>query len=186
MGSRGECAGATTANARTTGGEDRELAGADATIAYRAVRTLTAAPRQALPLMRQRLTAAEKAPADSVKISRLLEELDSTEFEVREKASRDLHELGDSAESVMRRALREQPSLEVRRRLEQILDKLESGGRPPDQLRMLRGVEVLERIGIPEARQVLESLARGASEARLTQEAKAALARLAARPGVQP
>jgi hypothetical protein len=40
---------------------------------------------------------------------------------------------------------------------------------------------VLEAIGTPEARKVLQTLAKGAAEARLTREAKAALARLARR-----
>ena len=43
---------------------------------------------------------------------------------------------------------------------------------------MLRALEVLERIGTPEARQILLSLAKGAPEAALTQEAKASLERL--------
>jgi hypothetical protein len=38
-------------------------------------------------------------------------------------------------------------------------------------------VEVLESLGTPEARQVLQTLARGAAEARLTREARAALKR---------
>jgi WD40 repeat protein len=46
-----------------------------------------------------------------------------------------------------------------------------------DGLRALRSVEVLERIGTPRARQLLQKLA-GGTEARLTREARAALERL--------
>jgi hypothetical protein len=41
----------------------------------------------------------------------------------------------------------------------------------------------LERIGTPEARQLLKRLATGAPGARLTREAKASLERLAIHPG---
>ena len=46
----------------------------------------------------------------------------------------------------------------------------------------LRGVEALEHIGSPEARRLLEDLAMGTPEARLTREAKASLERLAKQP----
>ena len=46
-----------------------------------------------------------------------------------------------------------------------------------DQLRAFRAVEVLERIGTPEARQVLQALAAGAPGALLTTSAQAALKR---------
>jgi hypothetical protein len=48
-------------------------------------------------------------------------------------------------------------------------------------LQKLRAVEVLEYIGIPEACQLLEELAKGAPTARITQEAKASMERLAKR-----
>jgi len=41
----------------------------------------------------------------------------------------------------------------------------------------VRAVEVLESLGTPKAREVLQTLAKGAAEARLTREAKAALER---------
>jgi hypothetical protein len=45
-------------------------------------------------------------------------------------------------------------------------------------LRVLRAIEVLERIASEEACQALKHLAGGVSQARLTREAKAALERL--------
>ncbi|HMC63737.1 MAG TPA: hypothetical protein VKI65_02250 [Gemmataceae bacterium] len=53
-------------------------------------------------------------------------------------------------------------------------------------LRKQRGLAVLEYIGTPEARKVLARVAQGAPEARLTQEAKASLERLAKRPAAKP
>jgi hypothetical protein len=71
-------------------------------------------------------------------------------------------------------------SLEVRQRVERLLKKMvgQTGGEP---VRELRVVETLELAGGPEARQVLQTLAAGAPEARLTREARAALKRLEAR-----
>ena len=49
----------------------------------------------------------------------------------------------------------------------------------PERLRAFRAVAVLEQLATLEAKQLLESLAGGPAEARLTQEVKASLARLA-------
>ena len=56
----------------------------------------------------------------------------------------------------------------------------------PERLRMLRALEALERIGTPEARQLLHQLGQGAPEAWLTREAKAGLQRLTRRPVAKP
>jgi hypothetical protein len=69
---------------------------------------------------------------------------------------------------------------EVRGRLEAILKKQaeawSSGS--PEHLRLVRGLEVLEFSGTPEAKQALQRLAQGAPGATLTEEAKAALGRM--------
>ena len=48
----------------------------------------------------------------------------------------------------------------------------------PETIRTLRAIIVLERIGTPEARSVLETLGRGAPGSRETEESKASLQRL--------
>jgi hypothetical protein len=85
--------------------------------------------------------------------------------------------LGERVEPALRQALKEKPSAEVRRRVGALLAALK-GVPPPNTLRALRAVWVLERVGTPEARQLLGALAKGAPGARQTVEAQAALARL--------
>jgi len=98
---------------------------------------------------------------------------------VREKAGIDLEQFEELAEPELRRALAGNPSVERRRRLESLLARLHDCS--PERLRMVRATSVLEQVASAEAKVLLESLAKGAPEARLTQEAKASLARLAKR-----
>jgi RNA polymerase sigma factor (sigma-70 family) len=156
-----------------------ELAAPDAARADRAMRVLAATPGQALPLLRERLRPVVRPEAQQVK--RLLADLDSDPFAVRQQAARELEELGELAEPALRQALEGRPSAEVRRRIEGWLREWEDGVPAPERLRVLRAVEVLENVGSPEARRLLETLAGGAAEARLTHEAAAALRRLARR-----
>ena len=111
----------------------------------------------------------------------MIADLDDERFAVREKATTELEKLGKEIEPALHKALQGKPSLEVRRRIDRLLEKLESAAPSPEQLRLLRALEVLEHIGTPEARELLRTLAKGASGARLTQEAKASLDRLANR-----
>ncbi|HEY7307786.1 MAG TPA: sigma-70 family RNA polymerase sigma factor [Gemmataceae bacterium] len=161
-----------------------ELGSADAAKAYRALRTLAMIPTQSIRLLRQRLPKSTRA--NTAKINRLLADLDSEQFETRERATRGLQALGMPAVPAMRRSLREQPSLEVRRRLEQILEKLESGERSADELRVLRAVEALELAATPEARRLLDELSQRSSEDWLAQEAKMARKRLDERSDAGP
>jgi WD40 repeat protein len=155
-----------------------DLSSEDAAKAFRAVWALASAPDQAVPLLRERLPrAGPTMSADTV--ARLLADLDSDEFPVREKATVELEKLGRSVEAAARKAMEKPASLEVRLRLERVLEKIHSGVGSPDVLRASRAMEVLEQAGTPEARKLLETLAQGAPEALLTREAQAVLLRLA-------
>jgi hypothetical protein len=94
--------------------------------------------------------------------------------------------MGELAEPALRKELAQKRSLEFRRRAEGILEWLEGQTLPAELLQSLRAVAVLEYLGTPEARQVLQALASGAAEARLTRAAVAALQRLERRPVRSP
>jgi WD40 repeat protein len=126
--------------------------------------------------MKERLRPV--AAVDGKRLARLLADLDADSFEQREAASRGLAELDELAEAALRQALKEKPPAEMKRRIEELLDKLERRPLPPEALRGVRAVEALEHIGTTEARKLLEALAKGAPEARLTCDASASLKRL--------
>jgi WD40 repeat protein len=151
---------------------DRQAAGA-----YRAVARLLLSPDQAVALLRQHLGPA--APGSSTQgIATLIANLDSDDFQVREKGRLGLEKLGEDAEPALRNALSKRPSLEPRRRIERLLARLEGDRSSPKRLRTLRAVSVLERLGTHEARELLGRLAAGAPDALLTRQAKEALSRL--------
>jgi hypothetical protein len=129
-----------------------------------------------VPLLRERL---QLPAADAKQIAAWIEDLDHREFDAREKAVRELERLGAGAELALRRALAANPGPEPRRRLQMLLRELESSAREP--LRKRRAVAVLEQLGTPPAREVLERLLQSAPRTFLNQEAKRALERLGAR-----
>jgi len=153
-----------------------DLAGKDAAKAFDAIRKLSASPDQAVTLLKDRVRPAK--PADPKRLARLLADLDSEQFEVRRRAQSELEGLGELAEAALRKALAGDPSLEVRQRVERLLDNLTGQVPQAGRLRELRAVELLELVGSPEARQLLQALAEGAPEARLTREARSAIRRL--------
>jgi WD40 repeat protein len=149
----------------------------DAAKSYQAIVQLTATPKQALPWLKDRLKPA--TGLDPKRLAQLVADLDADTFAARQQATEELEKLGERAEAILRKALENKPPLETRLRVEKLLEKLGEGSPPtPEDVRAMRGIEVLELIGTAEARQYLETLTRGATEARPTQEAKAALERL--------
>lgn len=153
-----------------------ELGGSDSEQAYRAMWTLAAAPQQSVPFLAQHLRPA--AAPNKQHLTRLVADLDSAKFEVRQRAVRELATLGELAERALREVLAGTPSAEVRRQVEALLEQIDRCVIPAEQLHALRALEVLEHAGTPEARRVLEAVAGGAPEDRLTRAAKECLRRL--------
>ncbi len=151
------------------------MAGDDAKRAFAAIANLAASPAQTVRFLQDRLKPAVAAPAERVR--QLIADLDSANFGQREAAQEHLVEHGELAEPALRERLKQSPSAEQRRRLEQILST-PAAPITPDALRSLRAIQVLERIGSPDARRLLQTLAAGAPEAKLTQLAKGSLERI--------
>ena len=116
------------------------------------------------------------ALADAKRTAKLIAELDSNRFAVRDRAARDLEKLGEAAVPALREAVAGNPSVEMRQRIEALARRADSLS--ADRLRSLRSVEALEYSGTSDARAILEKLAGGLAEARLTREAKASVERL--------
>jgi hypothetical protein len=119
---------------------------------------------------------------DARQVAEWVADLDSDEFAVRDRAGRELEKIGELAGPALRRALAGRPPLGMRRRIEDLLQRHERPENPgPEGLRRLRALEALERADTPDACRLLDELAAGPAEARLTQEAKACRARLSRR-----
>jgi hypothetical protein len=160
-----------------------QLADPGAAKAHDALWALASAPRQAVPFLERHL---KLDPPDARRLAALIADLDSDQFAVRQKASQELEKLGDDAVPALREKLKDQPALEARQRMEELLEKLDGPNPSPTQLRIIRAVQVLEQIADAPARKLLEKLAHGSPEARLTREARAAVERLSKRPATMP
>jgi WD40 repeat protein len=152
------------------------LAGNDAAAAHRAAWRLAGAPREAVPFLKRHLGPVPAASA--ARLRSLVADLGDKRLRVRQRASEELERVGSVAVPALRQALAAKPGLEMRRRVEGLLEGSRGPVPSPRRLREVRAVVVLERCGDAGARELLRSLAAGLPGARLTQEAKAALARL--------
>jgi RNA polymerase sigma factor (sigma-70 family) len=161
-----------------------DLGHKDGMRAYRALWRLAAAGPAAATFLARRLRPVP--PVAEGQLSRLIADLDSDQYETRQRASAELSRLGERVEPALRKALAGKPTLEAARRLRTLLDRVERGECSAEQLHALRAVEVLEHIGSSEARAVLRSLSAGAPGAILTREAGATLERLSRRSSAKP
>jgi hypothetical protein len=111
-------------------------------------------------------------PLPDAEFGRLLDQLASPRFPVRERAAAALLRVGDGVEPALREALKRSLELELRKRIDRLLGEIARGGFDPLRYETLA---YLASRGTPEARAVLKTLAEGIPQARLTKEAAAAL-----------
>jgi hypothetical protein len=139
--------------------------------AYPAVWEMLEHPALSVPFLIDKIAPIQ--PVEEKQVRQLLAQLDADSFDEREEASRQLLARGEEFLPMLRQALNDRPTLEVKKRLQGILESL---SRVPtaDQLRMLRALAVLEWSSRPEAVEHLQRLADGVPSASLTRAAKAA------------
>lgn len=154
----------------------KDLAHDDAAIAYQALCRLLASPGPAADLLKERLppTSGEEAR----RIERWIAELADSKAAVRRQAENELRRLGEWARPSLEEARGSDIRPAHRERVQKLLGENGDTPIPEEPLRRLRSVELLERLGTPKARSVLEDLAKGAARDRLTQEARSAFGRL--------
>ncbi len=148
-----------------------------AAVAHQAAADLVDAGDPAAQFLGEQLARVPKP--DPQQFPRLITDLNDEDFDTRQAAAKKLRDWGPDADAALRRALADRPTAEQKQRLEEILTARAASPTASEEVRSLRAVAVLERIGSKEAQAVLSKLAEGPSEARLTREAKTSLERLA-------
>jgi hypothetical protein len=149
------------------------LAGADGEKAYDSLWAFVSNPQATLPFFQQKLTPAPAV--DDQRIAKHIQALDSEDFAQREHAMKELAKLEELAELALRKAQEAKPPLEVKRRIDLLLDKIRDTSLSLDKLRQARAVTILEQIGPDKAQDLIERLAKGAPAARQTREAQRVL-----------
>jgi HEAT repeat protein len=131
-----------------------------------------------VPFVKGQLKPVPATATDAAKIQKMIADLDSPRYPVREAAMRDLERLGNLAREPVREALkRTTVTPEVRERLEKLSDAVNKPDTGAEWVRPLRAVEALERIGTPDAVAHLKDLAAG-GDTPPTRMAREALGRL--------
>src|SRR5262249_37412635 len=116
-------------------------------------------------------------------ITQWLADLDAETFAVREQATAELEFTGEYAVPYLRQALKDsKTSTEMTKRIEGLLERTASGKPPGEWVRAGRAIPVLEQPGTAAAKGILDGLAKAKTRTLPTQQAEAALGRLAERP----
>lgn len=125
------------------------------------------------PLLKKELRPA--TATDHKRLGQLFRDLEDPKTETRARAAEELEKLQDLAEPGLQHILESKPTLDLATRAEGLLKRLPAV--LPAQRRTLWTLDALERRGGPEARALLERMAGGEPNSRITRAAQAALER---------
>jgi len=150
---------------------------AKASDAWPAMRELLHRPEAGVKLFQTKIKKAGPVEKlDAAAIARLIRQLDDDDAGERDRASAALGKVARRIEAELRKARETTTSAEARRRLDRLLKTTE--GVDPEEVRVIRAVEVIERIASREAKTLLREYADGDEAALLTREARAVLKRM--------
>lgn len=156
----------------------------DAAQAWSALQQMRKHPASTVDYL-AKVLPVEAKELSQASVEKLVIDLNDDDFKVRQRASSRLEALGTQAESALRTARDGKlDSLELRRRIEKLLEQVEKPTLAPKAtFRLLRSVELLESIGTKEACELIDSLAKEEHDPLWVREARAANERLKARAG---
>ncbi len=152
-----------------------DLGSDDSRIAYQAVLRMVSASEPSIAIIEEKLTPMP--PLDRTRLPKLIAELGSIDFKLRERADRELGGLAELAIPFLKESLRGDVPLETRRRIEELMQRHGGVCLSSDRLRAMRACEVLERVGSQKSWELLKRLAGGAEGHHRTVEARASFAR---------
>jgi WD40 repeat protein len=152
-----------------------DLAGRDGARAVRAVWQMADAPGPAVAFLARRMYPLSLDPQ---RVEQWVKDLQDPRYATRARAHDELARLDEAARPWLEKQLENNPGVEMRRRLELLLQPLDGPLPGSEKMRLLRGVEVLEHVGNAEACRVLERLAGGDAGVWLTGHARAVLERV--------
>ena len=155
----------------------RDVASADAPVAFAALRRLLAAGDSALPQLAATLQPPSRR-AEPEQIARWIVQLDAEEFQTREAAGEELRKLGRWARPALETAAAGEGSSEVKQRVKRLLAQLALQPLSPAEIRTLRAIRLLEYWNTAGSRRVLATIAGWDESAVETTFAKEALKRL--------
>ncbi len=154
-----------------------KLAAPKAATAVQAMWDLVAAGDDAVAVLAKALPP--DAVPDAKQVKKLIDQLDSEDFNTREKAKAQLLKMPAALPLLRDEKMAKGLLLEGQLRLDKIVEAFEHFNTSPAELRRYRTLQALEYIGTPKARALLQQLADGAPGTLLTREAQASLKRLA-------
>jgi WD40 repeat protein len=133
----------------------------------------------AIPFLRQQIRAVAVPAVDLKYLEKLIAELDSESFAVRETATKELVAVGEPAIGPLQRLLKNRPSLEAQKRAHFALEELKEPGSTPERLQALEALEVLEQVRTPMAIALLKEIERDTLIPQIRIMARQALERIA-------
>jgi WD40 repeat protein len=154
----------------------RRLASDDASAAYQDVWRL-ARSSEGMAFLNEALR--HLIGVERAEVEKLIGRLENTRFHEREYARQILERLESATEPALRAALEGKPTLEMRRSIEELLNRLEKGPTTrARKMRLFRAFQAIEYAGTPEAKTLLALLRDRATHPSVRHEARNILERM--------
>lgn len=155
-----------------------DMGNQDAEKADAAWKKLGAAGDNAVSFIGEQVRPIATPPFDAKRLDKLVAELDSDQFATRDRAMRDLLELGELAIVPLQRHLEKGLSLEASKRARSIIEKIGQPALTTERRRVLEAIDLLENLRTANALELLREVERDALIPQIQHEARQALQRL--------